>query len=369
MLVAPAGYGKTTLARQWLADKPAVWYTATPASADVAALAAGLKEAVSEVVPGAGDALMERLTVTSRPEEEVRTLEAMLAGDLSGWPSNHWLVIDDYQEASESAAAETLIEHLLVDAPLNALIVSRRRPRWASSRRILYGEVFEIDREALAMRDEEAADMLGDAQSSASDVINAARGWPAVLALAAVSDTRPRGLVAEPKLYGFFADEIFGRLDQRTRQTLCELSLYDRGGRSVVLARLGAAETHRATVVGLASGFLAEQARGNVELHPLAKQFLQMKLREETAEGLGAVVSDAVATLIDSHRLWDEAYSLIAEFNRVEVLPHLVESAMDDLLATGRSATLRRWLGDSIATTSRTPPRGGRTRLSRGPVL
>ena len=38
MLVAPAGYGKTTLARQWLADKQAVWYTATPASADVAAL-------------------------------------------------------------------------------------------------------------------------------------------------------------------------------------------------------------------------------------------------------------------------------------------------------------------------------------------
>ena len=72
MLVAPAGYGKTTLARQWLADKQAVWYTATPASADVAALAAGLSEAVSRVVPGAGDALMERLSVTSRPEEEVQ---------------------------------------------------------------------------------------------------------------------------------------------------------------------------------------------------------------------------------------------------------------------------------------------------------
>ena len=57
MLVAPAGYGKTTLARQWLGEKQAVWYTATPASADVAALAAGLTDAVSQVVPGAGDAL------------------------------------------------------------------------------------------------------------------------------------------------------------------------------------------------------------------------------------------------------------------------------------------------------------------------
>ena len=43
LLVAPAGYGKTTLARQWLAKagRQAAWYRATPASADVAALAAG----------------------------------------------------------------------------------------------------------------------------------------------------------------------------------------------------------------------------------------------------------------------------------------------------------------------------------------
>ncbi len=349
MLVAPAGYGKTTLARQWLEGKRAVWYTATPASVDVAALAAGLRDAVSQVVPGAGDALMERLSVTSRPEEEVRTLEAILARDLSAWPRDHWLVIDDYHESSRSVAAETLIEHLLLDAPLNALILSRRRPRWASSRRLLYGEIFEVDRAALAMSDEEAAEMLGDARASAPDLIRATGGWPAVLALAAVSETRPQGLVAEPQLYGFFADEIYGRLDRRTRKTLCELALYDQAGRHVALAELGTEEAHRATTLGLASGFLAQQADGDIEVHPLARQFLQLKLREEQAQGLGAVVRDAVARLID-HRLWDGAHSLIAEFDRAEDLPHLVDSAMDDLLATGRSATLRSWLGDSIAT-------------------
>ena len=39
LLVGPAGYGKTTLARQWLADKTYAWHAATGASADVAALA------------------------------------------------------------------------------------------------------------------------------------------------------------------------------------------------------------------------------------------------------------------------------------------------------------------------------------------
>ncbi|HSC92158.1 MAG TPA: hypothetical protein VLB86_10940, partial [Gaiellaceae bacterium] len=27
LLVAPAGYGKTTLARQWVASRPHAWYT------------------------------------------------------------------------------------------------------------------------------------------------------------------------------------------------------------------------------------------------------------------------------------------------------------------------------------------------------
>ncbi len=48
MLIAPAGYGKTTLAREWLGEdeRRDVWYRGGPASADVAALAAGIAEAV-----------------------------------------------------------------------------------------------------------------------------------------------------------------------------------------------------------------------------------------------------------------------------------------------------------------------------------
>src|SRR6266566_6828622 len=49
MLVAPAGYGKTTLARQWLATRPHAWYQANPGSSDVAALALSLATEASEM--------------------------------------------------------------------------------------------------------------------------------------------------------------------------------------------------------------------------------------------------------------------------------------------------------------------------------
>src|SRR5438094_7827026 len=48
LLVAPAGYGKTTLAREWLSSRDgAVWYAGGQAMADVAALAVGLARAVT----------------------------------------------------------------------------------------------------------------------------------------------------------------------------------------------------------------------------------------------------------------------------------------------------------------------------------
>ena len=69
MLVAPAGYGKTTLARQWLAGRPHAWYQAIPSSADVAALVLGLSRCFSDEHSTARCALDEWLRLTPEPQE------------------------------------------------------------------------------------------------------------------------------------------------------------------------------------------------------------------------------------------------------------------------------------------------------------
>src|SRR4029453_13147446 len=57
LLVAPAGYGKTTLAREWLAGPlhRDVWYRGEASSADVAALAVGVAEAAGRIVARGGE--------------------------------------------------------------------------------------------------------------------------------------------------------------------------------------------------------------------------------------------------------------------------------------------------------------------------
>ena len=349
MLVAPAGYGKTTLARQWLADKQAVWYTATPASVDVAALAAGLRQTVIGVNPSAGEALAERLPVTTRASEEARLLAEMLAADLTIWPADAWLVIDDYHEIVGTSPAEDFVESLIVDAPLNVLLLTRKRPTWASARRILYGELSELNRSALAMSDEEAGALLGVRGTAPNELMSLANGWPAVLALAAVLEDAPTDLLDASHLYGFFADEIYRRLERRTRRRLTELALYDIGGRQIALQQMPKDEAERVVATGMACGFLAERGDGHVDVHPLVRAFLLLKLREERPRALADIVDRAVRTLL-RHRLWDEAFALIGQYGRDDLLPALLTASLEDVLASGRTATLATWVRDSRAT-------------------
>jgi LuxR family maltose regulon positive regulatory protein len=346
MLVAPAGYGKTTLARQWLAEKQAVWYTATPASADVAALAAGLKDAVSQVVPGAGDALMERLPVTAQADKEPDLLGRMFASDLQGWPTPAWLVLDDYQAISDRSPAERLIEVLLLEAPLNVLVLSRQRPAWASPRRILYGEVVEIARRDLAMTDAEARSLFDETTDETADVIAVAQGWPAVVSLASVSGASPRDLMAAPNLVSFLADEIFQKLDRRTKRSLCELAMYDIRGRRAALRRLRPQDAERLIAISVHHGFLNEPSPGQYEMHPLLRSFLELKVREEGQPELRNTVSRVVGMLFELG-LWDESYEVIRRFGEHRLLIELLRLSSAQLLAQGRTSTLRTWIADA----------------------
>ena len=84
MLVAPAGFGKTTLAREWVADRPHVWYRGTTATADVAALIAGLSTATSEVIPGE---VRERSPACGPPAHPSRTSTSSPTCSPRTWPS------------------------------------------------------------------------------------------------------------------------------------------------------------------------------------------------------------------------------------------------------------------------------------------
>ncbi|MCS7006309.1 MAG: hypothetical protein RMM28_02765, partial [Thermoleophilia bacterium] len=90
MLVAPAGYGKTTLAEQWTQreGRRCAWFTARRSATDVAALALGLATAASELVPGCDIRLREHLRAVPAPADDLETIADILGEDLANWPEN-----------------------------------------------------------------------------------------------------------------------------------------------------------------------------------------------------------------------------------------------------------------------------------------
>src|SRR5512146_3158982 len=101
MLVAPAGYGKTTLARQWLADRPHVWFEARPSSADMAALGADLIEAAEGAIPNVGSRYRSHPVTARRPppthKPEVTALVQREGRPLRSRVRNGYLDAEDEQ--------------------------------------------------------------------------------------------------------------------------------------------------------------------------------------------------------------------------------------------------------------------------------
>ncbi len=348
-LVAPAGYGKTTLAKQWTSQGPrtGIWFRATPASRDVAALALGLAHAAERVMDGASTRLRERLRRSQAPNAEASILGALLSEDLAQWPDNAWLVIDDYQHLADEPTAEWFVDALVATGNIPLLVTSRVRPVWATAKHLLYGEVAEFGRNVLAMTHEEAARaMRSEGPGALPGLVALAEGWPAVIGLASLVE--PPLLVASEEvpnsLHSYFAEELFQGLAQELQWSLAQLSVAPTIDSQLTLSLFGE-RSNEVLEQGYLTGFLSHDA-GSYDLHPLLRQFLRTKFANADFDAREATIN-AVAASALRRESWDETFALVAEFGLGKLLRDLMTRALDDVLAGGRLATLEQWLDEA----------------------
>lgn len=347
LLTAPAGYGKTTLAREWLQGRTdTAWYHATAASADVGAFSAGLAEAVGPIVPGAGERVRQRLRVGDATERLARPLAELLAEDLDAWPEGGIIVLDDYHLLAESTPVEDFVDWLLMLAPIRLLVTGRRRPGWATARRFLYGEAVEIGRDQLAMTNEEAARVLeGRSTEAVRALVKQAEGWPALIGLASLSAELdfPTGRMSD-SLFRYFAEEVFRSEPPDVQRFMLQASVGS--SVSVRLARevLGFEDPEPILERLRDEDLLHEAAReGELRFHPLLREFLRRRLETDDAaafaERAALVVEDAKA-----EGRWEEAFDLSVETGNVKEAAEIAGRAARPLLAAGQSETLEKWL-------------------------
>src|SRR5205823_6525048 len=146
--------------------------------------------------------------------------------DLLEWPADAWLAFDDYHFAAESEASERYVDLVASLSPVRLLLASRKRPAWATSRRILYGDVHEWGTHELTMTQTEVARVLeAGGRRSRTGFTALAEGWPAVIGLAAASpDVRLPDGEFPSALHSYLAEELYQAAKPDVRWGLCQLA-------------------------------------------------------------------------------------------------------------------------------------------------
>jgi DNA-binding CsgD family transcriptional regulator/tetratricopeptide (TPR) repeat protein len=354
-LVAPAGHGKTVLARQWLAHgRTAGWFQARQPYTDVAVAIAELAAVAAPDGSPNRTRVEQILRASSDPPAIAATCASLIAADLRMW-RERWLVIDDYHYLMTSPATEAFLEATISKSPAPLLLTSRKRPTWLSSRQIMYGEVLEIGRSALAMTPDETAEVLAANNArTLPGLASLAEGWPAVIGLAALA--KPKGSLPDhqvvEELHTYFADELYGAAEEEVRQALRDLSFAPTITRQL-LQESFANSWKLIEEEGVRLGFLTPNgAEGGFDLHPLLRSFLARKPSSElqtteTAEGSASIA--AIARYYERARMWDDLFQLAEATRSRTLLIRALAGSFDLLMSQGRIRTAEEWLSKARA--------------------
>jgi DNA-binding CsgD family transcriptional regulator/tetratricopeptide (TPR) repeat protein len=344
-LVAPAGYGKTTLAREWLATRECAWYAASAASSDVAAFAVGIASASISLLPRASRRVSEWIERCPDPTARVEKLANIVARELSTLPREAWLVIDDFHLTMDSEVASRFFERVQASTEMRILLTSRRRPSWVTARRLLYGEVYELGQSALAMTEDEANQLLGHSTGpSVGGLVALAEGWPAVIGLAAFANAPVPSMGSVPEgLYDYFAEELYQKAGPETKNHLSVLAAIPSVTRDVTMDVFGRAGSEHLLAEASRLGFVSARQAGAFEMHPLLRAFLLSKFNE-AAESFRDEATRRIFDSCAARRAWDDAYAVISATDSAALVPELIGFALTDVLDAGRVTTLENWL-------------------------
>jgi LuxR family transcriptional regulator, maltose regulon positive regulatory protein len=276
LVVAPAGYGKTSLLGQWCSSQPigrSAWFSVDKGDNDpmrfLAHLTAAMKEASTRI---SADATQ----LSAVPDVKFAdVLLPQVINDLVRTSARITLVIDNYHLISNTAVHECvdyLIEHL--PPAVRLVLATRSEPALPLARLRTRSEMTEICADELRFSDYEAAELLngtlglGLPAEHVRVLQGRTEGWAAGLHLAGLSlrgaadpDQQVRALAGDNRqIADYLAAEVLDVQPAYIRSFLMRTAVLDRLCAGLCDAVTGAAQSQR---------ILEEIERSNLFIVPL----------------------------------------------------------------------------------------------------
>jgi len=359
---APAGAGKSILARQWTAHgvRPHATVRVSAYLDDPAALSEVLLDALETLGPSAPDA---RARITSKEPAFSSSLLPALSRVVASRESPFTLVIDDVHLLG-SAGAQQVLECVCAACPEGSTILLLTRsqaPEWLARVRATgrVGELlpreleFDLDETALLLSAMGVEASRGDAKA----ILQHTEGWPVGVYLTALELRSGERIATDDKRLASGSDrivadylrtQVLATLSDDHRQFLTSSSMLDelngplcdavlqREDSAAVLADL-----HRRIQLVIATDSTGQRYRYH---HLLAEQLVADLLTYDAAsvQGLHERASGWFAT----HGHVDAAVRHATASGNTELVASIVWPAVPGCVASGNIDRLRTWLAD-----------------------
>jgi LuxR family maltose regulon positive regulatory protein len=363
LLIAEAGYGKTTL----LADFSrrtrvrVLWFRLDRGDRDWVGFIAYLVAAVRVHVPEFGPSTSALLRETATASPSLDTVLDTFLRELGGLPNDPTaLVFDDVHLVDDSPDVRHILRELMTRGPerMSFFFASRREPPVRLARLRALGEVAELGTDDLRFNVLETERLFRETYEMRlepailAELRRRTEGWAASLQLvrAALHDRDPgqvRSFIsslsgAEGHLYEYLAEEVVGELPDDLQQFLMRTSLLDTV--DLVLGPVAAEvdeDAARSLIEdGERQGLFGKRGpntRHVVRAHPLVRDFLQARLARSIGEdGVRAIhlrIARAAETI--DWRISGRHYLASGHEDDAR---RILSAAIENILATGAYA-------------------------------
>ena len=359
-VVAPAGYGKTTLLSQWAErnGQAFAWLSVNEADNDPKVLLSYVAAALDAVEP-IGERVFDAL---ASPASSVPgSVVPRLGSAFSSMTSPVVLVLDDVHVLQNSecrAALSVLADH--VPAGSRLALAGRAEPPLRIARLRAEGRILEIGPGDLSLTREEASALLRNAgvalsQDEVAELHRRTEGWPAGLYLAALYLREGGPFAGAVVSFGgddwlvseYMESEFLSRISARQREFLTRTAVLERMCGPLCEAVLG---------ISGSAAILADLAGSNLLLVPLDRRgewyryhhlFRGMLLAElhRLEPGLIPVLRRRAAGWCLGNGMPEEALEYCMAAGDVEGAARLAGQLVVPAYRQGRVTTVQRWLG------------------------
>jgi LuxR family maltose regulon positive regulatory protein len=373
LVIAPAGFGKTTLVSTWLeqistnqdltAGLPSAWLSLDENDSDpflyyhyfIAALSTIFRDACKET--------LALLRTGQRPPFDI--LSTTLSNDIEQL-SDFILVLDDYHTLQGTEIHDLLNKWALHwPRPLHLVLLSRFNPPIPLTNLRAKGLTCEIRTQDLRFNSEEIASYLGQVHSiylnqpALSILEERFEGWPAGLYLAALSfrsqesnEAIVNSLASEnANIAGYLMDEVLSHQFPAVYSFLLKTSILDRF--CVSLCETVVGETDEAWNVQACLDWIVRSELFIVALdnnqewyryHQIFRELLQKRFSIDTLPEQVTELHRRASTWYEKQGLIEKALQHALAAGNIDLVAHQMSAGLCDRLNHADRLTLERWL-------------------------